>query len=103
VAEAERSSVSALHAANDKLTWTQLDQADPLPLEMNDTMTQFLVRISGLDSLDEEMLRVEGLTAPEYTLAIDGQVGWIVQPRRAGSRREPRGASDADRAGGEGD
>jgi lysophospholipase L1-like esterase len=73
VSESERSTVSALHAASDKLTWTELDQADPLPLEMNDTMTQFLVQISGLASLDQEMLRVTGLTAPEYALAIDGQ------------------------------
>ncbi|MGB7135392.1 MAG: SGNH/GDSL hydrolase family protein [Acidobacteriaceae bacterium] len=73
VAESERTTVSAFHASNDKLTWTELDQADPLPLEMNDTMMQFLVKISDIGSLDEEMLRVTGLKAPEYTLSIDGQ------------------------------
>lgn len=73
VAEAERSTVSALHAAGNKLSWTQVDEADPLPLEMNDTMTQFLMKISDLGSLDQEILRVTGLTAPEYTLTIDSQ------------------------------
>jgi lysophospholipase L1-like esterase len=73
VAGAERSTVSALHATNDKLTWIELDHADPLPIEMNDTMTQFLVKVSDVGSLDQEILRVTGLTAPAYTLAIDGQ------------------------------
>jgi lysophospholipase L1-like esterase len=73
VTEAGRSTVSAIHAASDKLTWTELDESDPLPLEMNDTMIQFLMRISALGSLDQEMLRVTGLTEPEYALTIDGQ------------------------------
>lgn len=72
VTEAERSTVTDLQAAGDKLTWTELDQADPLPLEMNDAMMQFMVKISGIGSLDKEMLRVKGLTEPEYTLTIDG-------------------------------
>lgn len=84
VIDAERSTVSDLHASNGKLTWTQLDQADPLPLEMNDTMMQFVVKISDLGSLDKEMLRVTGLTAPEYILTIDGQtVGAFTQEELA--------------------
>jgi hypothetical protein len=84
VIDAERSTVSDLHASNGKLTWTQLDQADPLPLEMNDTMMQFVVKISDLGSLDKEMLRVTGLTAPEYILTIDGQtVGTFTQEELA--------------------
>jgi len=74
VTNAERSTVSDLHAANGELTWTQHDQADPLPLEMNDTMMQFVVKISDLGSLDKEILRVTGLTEPDYTLTIDGQI-----------------------------
>jgi lysophospholipase L1-like esterase len=73
VAGEERSSVSQLVLANGNVSWTQLDQAVPLPLELNDTMTQFLLRISSLGALDQEMLRLSGLSAPRYTLLIDGQ------------------------------
>jgi hypothetical protein len=55
------------------LRWTQLDGALPLPLELNDSMTQYLLEISAIGSLDQQMLRVSGLSAPDYALEIDGQ------------------------------
>jgi hypothetical protein len=73
VVDATRTTVSELREEHNNITWTQLDAADPLPLEMNDTMTQFLLKISNLGALDQEMLHVSGLTAPRYTLLIDGQ------------------------------
>lgn len=53
------------------LQWTQLDRALPLPLELNDSMTQFLLEISDIASLDQQMLRVTGLSAASYSLEID--------------------------------
>jgi lysophospholipase L1-like esterase len=73
IAGEERSTVRQVAIANGAVSWTQLDRAVPLPLELNDTMTQFLLKISDLGAVDQEMLRVSGLTAPHYTLLIDGQ------------------------------
>jgi hypothetical protein len=50
-----------------------LDRALPLPLELNDSMTQYLLEISDIGSLDQQMLRVSGLSASGYALEIDGQ------------------------------
>jgi hypothetical protein len=36
-------------------------------------MTQYLLEISGIRSLDQQMLRVTGLSAASYSLEIDGQ------------------------------
>jgi hypothetical protein len=36
-------------------------------------MTQYLLEISDISSLDQQMLRVSGLSAPGYALEIDGQ------------------------------
>jgi lysophospholipase L1-like esterase len=63
--------VRELRVASDKISWTQLDEALPLPLELNDPIAQFLLQVSDLAQLDRQMLRVTGLTAPTYTLFID--------------------------------
>lgn len=68
-----RTSVRNLHAANGALSWSQLDQAVPLPLVLEDPTTQFLFRISDLGSFDQQVLRVTELSAPRYTLSIDGK------------------------------
>ena len=65
--------VSGLTETGTELKWTQLDQALPLPLELNDAMTQFLLEISDIPSLDRQMLRVTGLSAASYSLSIDDQ------------------------------
>jgi hypothetical protein len=68
----ENTTVSQLKDTGDKLVWTQLDRSLPLPLELNDEMIQFLLRISEIPSLDQQMLQVMNLTAPRYKLLIDG-------------------------------
>jgi lysophospholipase L1-like esterase len=68
----ENTAVSQLKDTGDRFVWTQLDRSLPLPLELNDAMTQFLLRISEIPSLDQQMLRVMNLTAPRYKLLIDG-------------------------------
>lgn len=69
----ENSAVSGLTETGTEVKWTQLDQALPLPLELNDAMTQFLLEISRIPSLDRQLLRVTGLSATSYNLSIDSQ------------------------------
>jgi lysophospholipase L1-like esterase len=73
VVHQQNTTVSALTGAPTSLHWTQLDKALPLPLELNDSMTQFLLETSDIGSLDQQLLRVTGLSAPSYTLTIDDQ------------------------------
>jgi lysophospholipase L1-like esterase len=73
VTEQTRTTVSQLHAGSGILSWSQLDQAVPLPLVLEDPTTQFLFRVSDLAALDQQILRVTGLTAPRYQLSIDGK------------------------------
>jgi len=54
------------------LQWTLLEPALPLPLDPDDVNIQMLLKVSDLSSLDQEPLRVSGLTSDEYTLFIDG-------------------------------
>jgi lysophospholipase L1-like esterase len=69
----QNTTVSGLTETGDEVRWTQLDDALPLPLELNDSMTQYLLEISDIGSLDQQMLRVNGLSSASYSLEIDGQ------------------------------
>jgi lysophospholipase L1-like esterase len=69
----QNTAASGLTQTGDELRWTQLDGALPLPLELNDSMMQYLLEISDIGSLDQQMLRVSGLSAASYSLEIDGQ------------------------------
>lgn len=97
VERAVRARVSALHAANGGLSWTELDASLPLPvLGLHAKWPQFpawdmylppqpqpgytnpaaalINRLSGFTKyLDQEPLQVTGLSAGRYQLAIDGQ------------------------------
>ena len=54
--------------------WSQVDGALPLPFEMNDAALALAVRSSDLvESLDQQPLKVTGLSAPRYLLKIDGE------------------------------
>lgn len=68
-----RTTVTGLRDANGAISWSQLDQSVPLPLVLEDPMTQFLFKVSDLASWDQQALRVTGLTAPRYELLIDGK------------------------------
>lgn len=65
--------VSNVHVQGNEVDWTQLDRALPLPLELSDPVIQFVLHVSNLGTMDQQMLRVTGLTAPRYTLSIDQQ------------------------------
>jgi lysophospholipase L1-like esterase len=56
------------------IAWTQLDEALPFPLDLDDKVTALALKSSDfLDALDRQMIRVTNLPASEYTLKIDGQ------------------------------
>jgi hypothetical protein len=56
------------------LSWTEKEDALPFPLTQDDPVVQLAVKSSDfVDALDKEMLTVTNLTAPSYTLKIDGQ------------------------------
>ena len=70
---AENTQVSDLKVIDGKLQWTQIDNALPLPLQLDDGMIQFVLSISDLQAMDQQLLRVNGLPAARYTLEIDGK------------------------------
>jgi lysophospholipase L1-like esterase len=73
VTRQENATVSDLKESGADLSWTQLDQALPLPLELNDAMTQFLLEISDIPLLDRQMMEAKNLSAASYNLSIDGK------------------------------
>ncbi len=64
--------VSALTQSDGTLAWTQLDNALPLPLDLENGMVLFVLGISDLADMDRQMLEVDRLPAPRYLLKIDG-------------------------------
>jgi lysophospholipase L1-like esterase len=56
------------------VTWTQIDNALPMPINMADPIVALAVHSSDfVETLDQEPLKVTGLTAAKYALKIDGQ------------------------------
>jgi lysophospholipase L1-like esterase len=68
---ADNAQITDLASKDGALSWTQLDNALPLPLPLHDAMMQFVLEASNLSSMDRQMLRVANLSAPRYTLKID--------------------------------
>jgi lysophospholipase L1-like esterase len=67
----DNTSIEGLAATSNGLQWTQIDRALPLPLPLDNPMMQFVLRVSDLAAMDQQILRVDGLTAPRYALSID--------------------------------
>ena len=56
----------------DMVSWTQLDRALPMPYDSKDKSVELAIKASDfLEALDNETLKVTGLTAPSYRLKID--------------------------------
>jgi lysophospholipase L1-like esterase len=56
------------------LSWTQEDNALPMPFDPKDEVLALVLRSSNImESLDRQLLRVTGLPAPKYALNIDGE------------------------------
>jgi lysophospholipase L1-like esterase len=73
VVNAENTDVTGLETGG-TISWTQTDKALPMPLNMQDAVVALALRSSDfVDALDREPLRVTGLTAARYKLAIDGE------------------------------
>ncbi|HXA48926.1 MAG TPA: SGNH/GDSL hydrolase family protein [Candidatus Acidoferrum sp.] len=66
--------VSALTAANKGLSWTQMDDALPMPVDARDALLALAVRSSDVtEALNQQPLKVRGLASGRYTLKIDGE------------------------------
>ncbi len=59
--------------AGKSISWTQTDEALPMPIDMRDPLTALAVRSSDVvEVLNQQPLKVRGLAAGSYTLKIDG-------------------------------
>jgi lysophospholipase L1-like esterase len=71
--DAKNAKVSEAERKDGTLSWTQLDEALPFPLDLRDSLVALAARSSDIvPSLDAQTLKVEGLPAEQYTLEIDG-------------------------------
>lgn len=70
----ERAAVSKVERTEKGLRWTTLEDALPLPIDLNNAMTDVVLDVSDVAKLDQETLRVSGLPAGRYALEIDGKV-----------------------------
>lgn len=62
-----------LHSAK-AISWTQTDEALPMPVDMRDPLVALAMRSSDfMDALNQQPLKVRGLPAGRYTLKIDGE------------------------------
>src|SRR5205085_7782897 len=74
VARADNTQATSITMDNGALRWTQADKALPMPIDMGDAPLALAVHSSDVvDALDQETLKVTGLTAANYALKIDGE------------------------------
>lgn len=73
VLRSQRTQVSDLSVSGEEISWTQHDQALPVPFDFDDPLMNFVLAISDLETIDQEKLKVVGLRQGEYKLAVDGK------------------------------
>ena len=74
VLSADRARVTDVAKDGDALTWTQLDEALPFPVDLKDPLVSLATKSSDFfEALDRQNLQVAGVKAGEYTLSIDGE------------------------------
>jgi lysophospholipase L1-like esterase len=62
-------------AVSERVSWTQVDEALPMPIDTKDDVVALALRASDfVEAMDQEPLKVTGLTAARYTLKIDDEV-----------------------------
>ena len=72
VVEARRTKISELKTG-DEISWTQSDEALPMPVDLNDAVVALSVKSSDfLVALNQQTLKVTGLSAANFNLKIDG-------------------------------
>ena len=60
-------------SAGGEVTWTQLDDALPMPVDLGDPVMALAVKSSDfIETLNQQTLKVTGLSAANYQLEIDG-------------------------------
>jgi lysophospholipase L1-like esterase len=73
VARQENAKVEDIRAGQ-AISWTQLDAALPMPIDLKDPIIALAARASDVEeALNEQILRVTSLDAPSYQLKIDGE------------------------------
>jgi lysophospholipase L1-like esterase len=74
VTEAVNATVTGIEKGSG-LTWNQTDAALPMPVNMNDPVVALAVKSSDfVETLNQQVLRVSGLTGASYTLKVNGAV-----------------------------
>lgn len=73
VTQSRRTQVTGFSSSKGVISWSQQDAALPAPFDFDDPLMNFVLSISDLASIDQEMLTVEGLEQGEYKLTIDGK------------------------------
>lgn len=68
-----KAAVTDLRKTSHGIEWTQLDADLPLPLELSNPETDFLLKVSQLAAWDRQMLQARRLPAARYNLIIDGE------------------------------
>jgi lysophospholipase L1-like esterase len=73
VTRSDNAKITGLKAGS-TLSWTETDGALPMPVDMGEKPTALSVRSSDfIAALDQEPLKVTGLSAASYSLTIDGE------------------------------
>src|SRR5437899_1944713 len=72
VADAKKTGISELKIG-DAISWTQLDEALPMPVDLNDPVIALAVKSSDfLQTLNQQTLKMTGLGSANFDLKIDG-------------------------------
>jgi hypothetical protein len=84
-ANAKNSTVSDLQGG-EGISWTQIDEALPMPVDLNDSVIALAVKSSDfIQALNQQTLKVTGLTAAGYNLKIDNdEIGSFTKEQLAG-------------------
>lgn len=70
----QKTQISEVQAGDRTISWTQLDEALPMPVNLNDKATALAVSSSDFETaLNEETVRVTGMPAGNFALSIDGR------------------------------
>ncbi len=73
IARQENAKVSELKKSSKEISWTQIDESLPFPIDTGDKTTAFVSSFSKIvENLNREILQVTDLSAARYTLKIDG-------------------------------
>jgi lysophospholipase L1-like esterase len=74
IRDARNTAVSDLKSTGSRITWVQKDERLPMPINLDDAVMKLAVRSSQvMEDLDQEMLKITGLSSASYSLKINGK------------------------------